>query len=257
MSHVSNQQLSQYINELLMIDQYQDYAPNGLQVEGSQSIRKIVTGVTASQELLEAAVKRGADAVLVHHGYFWKGEPEIITGMKYRRIATLMQHNMNLLAYHLPLDGHIKLGNNIGLAKRLDLKFKYEMPVKPGANIVMIGDNNSPVTAVQLGERIQQALGRQPLMLGPQASHGLVKKVAWCTGAGQDFLPQVCHYADIDAFITGEVSERTTHIARELGVYFYAAGHHATEKDGIKVLGEHIAHHFKVDVEFVDIDNPV
>lgn len=256
MNNVNNQQLTQYLNELLMIDQYQDYAPNGLQVEGQETISKVVTGVTACQKLLDEAVERNADAILVHHGYFWKGESAQVIGMKYKRLKTLLENDINLLAYHLPLDGHIEYGNNRCLARRLDLTFQKEWPVKPGANIVMLGENNTPVCPAELGERIYQSLNRRPLIVGPDDQR-LIRQVAWCTGAGQDFLPEVASQHDIDAFITGEVSERTTHIARELGVHFYSAGHHATERDGIRVLGEHIAQYFNIDVEFIDIANPV
>lgn len=256
MNQLSQSQLTHYLNELLAIDDYQDYAPNGLQVQGRSTINKIVTGVTACQALLDEAIDRQADAVLVHHGYFWKGEPAQVTDMKYQRLAKLLKHDINLLAYHLPLDGHRQYGNNICLAQRLDLTFEHEHPVKPGANIVMVGDNNTPTTPVEFGERISEALNRSTLRVGPE-NQNLIRRIAWCTGAGQDFLPEVACQNSIDAFITGEVNERTTHIARELGVHFYAAGHHATERDGIRVLGEHIADHFNINVEFVDIDNPV
>lgn len=256
MSQLSHHQLAQYLNELLAINSYQDYAPNGLQVEGKSTINKIVTGVTACQALLDEAVTRQADAVLVHHGYFWKGEPAPVTDMKCMRLATLLKHDINLFAYHLPLDGHRQYGNNICLAQRLDLTFEHEHPVKPGANIVMVGGNNTPTTPVDFAERISDNLSRSILHVGPD-NQRLIRRVAWCTGAGQDFLPEVACQQSIDAFITGEINERTTHIARELGVHFYAAGHHATERDGIHMLGKHLAHHFKVDVEFVDIDNPV
>lgn len=256
MSYVTNQELTDYVNQLLMIDQYQDYAPNGLQVEGKNTIHKIVTGVTACQKLLDEAIKHQADAVMVHHGYFWKGEPAEMISMKYQRLSKLIKHDINLLAYHLPLDGHITYGNNICLAQRLDLTFQKEHPVKPGANIVMLGNNNSPVSPVEFGKRISQALNRTPLRVGSDDQR-LIEKVAWCTGAGQDFLADVAYQNAIDAFITGEINERTTHIARELDVHFYSAGHHATERDGIRVLGDHIADKFNIDVEFIDIDNPV
>src|SRR5699024_8002349 len=246
-----NTELEQIINQQLDITAYQDYAPNGLQVEGKAEIKTIVTGVTASQLLIDEAIKHHADAIIVHHGYFWKNEPVTITGMKYRRIKSLLQHNINLFAYHLPLDGHPTLGNNAQLAEKLLIK-----PYIPDDKTQLLwqGEFSPAITAEELRERLEQTLDHAVLHSSYNAP-ALIKKVAWCSGGGQHFIEQAVAKG-AQAFISGEVSEQTIHLARECGLNFYAAGHHATERYGVKALGEWLAKMYQLKVLFIDIDNP-
>ncbi|QIQ21922.1 Nif3-like dinuclear metal center hexameric protein [Zophobihabitans entericus] len=246
-----NTELEQIINKELNVNLFKDYTTNGLQVQGKKQIQKIVTGVTACQRLLDAAVELQADAVLVHHGYFWGNEPQIITGMKYNRIKTLLTNDINLLAYHLPLDGHSTLGNNVLLAALLGIEV---YPRQDITDLLFKGEFQTPISAEQLITRIEQKLHHSVLHSGDNAP-ATIKRIAWCSGGGQDYLEQAAQQG-FDAFITGEVSERTIHIAREYGLHFFAAGHHATERYGIKALGEWLAKTHQLSVEFVDIDNP-
>ncbi|MBX3631019.1 MAG: Nif3-like dinuclear metal center hexameric protein [Nitrosomonas sp.] len=244
-------ELENHLNQLLDVSRFQDYCPNGLQVEGREHIQRIVTGVTASLELLQAAIAREADAVIVHHGYFWRGENACITGMKHRRIALLMQHGINLFAYHLPLDMHSELGNNVQLAKRLGFVENGRFGEQ---DIVVRGALQEAMPLCALGHKIAQALGREPQIIGnPEQS---VRQLAWCTGAAQGYF-EAAIAQNVDAYITGEISEQTVHAARESGVAFIAAGHHATERYGVQALGAHLADEFGIQHQFVDIDNPV
>ena len=242
-------QLNQKLNSRLIAD----YCPNGLQVEGKSEIRKIITGVTASQALIDYAVSQNADALLVHHGYFWKNEAPCIRGMKGNRIRTLLTHGINLYAYHLPLDVHTELGNNAQLAALLGIE--NLQPLEQGAtSIPMWGNLKHPLTGEQFAERIAQVLHRQPLICIENGPH-FIHKIGLCTGGGQGYIDLAAQQG-CDAFITGEVSEQTIHSAREQGVHFFAAGHHATERYGVKALGEWLAKEYGLDVEFKDIDNP-
>lgn len=244
-----NTELEHIVNQQLSTATFSDYAPNGLQVEGREEIKKIVTGVTACQALLDEAVRLEADAVLVHHGYFWKSEAPVIKGMKRNRLKTLLANDINLYGWHLPLDAHPELGNNAQLAKMFGIDVKGEvMPLVPW------GELKEAVTGQQLAERIREVLGRQPLHCGDNAP-GLIRRVAWCSGGGQGFIDAAASFG-VDAFITGEVSEQTIHSAREQGLHFFAAGHHATERGGIKALGEWLAEDHGLDVTFIDIANP-
>lgn len=245
--------LLEHLSGLLRPEQYQDYAPNGLQVAGSAIINKLVSGVTASRALIEAAIAQKADTLLVHHGYFWKGEAPCITGMKQARLKLLLQHNINLIAYHLPLDAIADIGNNAQLAKHLNITITGDCHTGPGPNLVLTGHFQAALTPDACGQQIETALGRKPLHIA--ADRPTIQTVAWCTGAGQDFLDLAAD-AGVDAFITGEVSERTTHIARERNIHFFAAGHHATERFGVKALGEQLATAFELSHQFIDIDNP-
>jgi len=244
-------ELENYLNQLLEITGFKDYCPNGLQVEGRNTIRKIVTGVTASLDLLNAAAAEKADAIIVHHGYFWRGENACITGMKGRRIALLMRHEINLFAYHLPLDIHPELGNNAQLAKRLDFVERGRFGEQ---DIAMRGELREPLPLHRLAEKITRSLAREPLAIGDPERP--VKQVAWCTGAAQGYFESAISQG-VDVFITGEISEQTVHLARESGVAFIAAGHHATERYGVQAVGEHLADKFGVEHRFVDMDNPV
>ncbi len=244
-----NVELETVLNNQLNIGAFQDYAPNGLQVEGRRDIQWVVTGVTASQALLDAAVAHQADAILVHHGYFWKNEPVVVRGMKRNRLKTLLTHDINLYGYHLPLDAHPELGNNAQLAKLLEIQVLGEIE-----SLLPYGEFTTPLNAVALRERLEKQLGRSVLHCGDRAP-AEVRRIAWCTGGGQGYIQQAAEFG-VDAFITGEVSEQTIHIAREMKVNFYAAGHHATERYGIKALGEWLAEQHQLDVTFIDIPNP-
>ncbi|MGE6107357.1 Nif3-like dinuclear metal center hexameric protein [Aeromonas sobria] len=252
---IRRQKLTNLLNTLLEPHAIKDYCPNGLQVEGRDEIRKIVTGVTASQALLDAAVAQGADAILVHHGYFWKGESEVITGMKQRRLKTLLSHDINLFAYHLPLDVHPELGNNAQLARLLDIQVRRGLEPWDKKSVAMVGKLAEPMSGEALAARIGERLGRTPLHCG-ESGPALIETVAWCTGGGQSYITLAAEQG-IDAFISGEASEQTIHTAREMGMHFFAAGHHATERYGVKALGEWLAAEHGLEVIFVDIDNPV
>jgi len=248
---MKREELVEYLEGLLQPAKFRDYCPNGLQVEGRTEIVRVVAGVTASQALLDAAVARGADAVLVHHGYFWKGEDGRVTGIRRQRLKTLLGHDINLLAYHLPLDAHPELGNNAQLASRLgwqpDGRFGEQ-------DIAWLGRAAAPTTAGRLAEQIAIELTRQPLLIGdPQRP---VRRLGWCTGGAQGYFEQAIALG-VDAFISGEISEQTVHLARESGVAYLACGHHATERYGVAALAAHLAAHCGLQCEFVDVDNPV
>lgn len=246
--------LVNYINDLLSIYNIKDFAPNGLQVEGSAEVKTIVTGVSASQELLRKAIEMQADAVLVHHGFFFKGEAPVITGMKRQRIAMLLQNNINLLAYHLPLDVDQSLGNNVMLAKELDINIDGTFAVSPWDCAGSYGHLTQEQTLDDFAVYLEERLQRKPLYI---AGHNRpIKTIAWATGAAEDYIIQAGELG-VDAFITGEASERTCHYARELGINFFAAGHHATERYGVRELGRHLASKFDIKQTFVDIDNPI
>ncbi len=251
---MNNFQLEQLLNKELKSQLIKDYCPNGLQVEGKKEVLKIITGVTASQALIDAAIEKNADALLVHHGYFWKGESESIKGMKGNRIRSLIKNDINLLAYHLPLDIHPTLGNNAELARLFSIVNVEGLEPTP-QSIAMKGEFDVALSGEDLALRIDQVLSRKPLHITPDINKD-IKTVAWCSGGGQDYI-ELAAQQGIDAFISGEVSERTTYIARELGIHYFAAGHHATERYGVKALGEWLAKGQGFDVEFIDIDNPV
>lgn len=241
-------ELCHFCDDYLSIDEFDDYCPNGLQVEGPPNVLKLVTGVTASLELIDAAIRLDADAILVHHGYFWKGESQPLVGFKGRRIRRLVENNLSLLAYHLPLDAHPTVGNNAQLAERMGwlvtqqdgLLWSGEVEESCHVDVVM----------EQLGENIDS----NPLLI-----HGgdhPVHRIAWCTGAAQSYIEQAAELG-VDLFISGEISEHTVHFAREMGIHYIAAGHHATERYGVQALGELLADRFAISHSFVDVDNPV
>lgn len=240
-------------NALLTPERFQDYCPNGLQVEGKRQIKCLVSGVTASMALLEAARDCGADAIIVHHGYFWKGESPVVAGMKRKRLQLLLRNDISLLAYHLPLDAHPELGNNVQLARQLDIEITggLQAGASPIGNIGKLREAMSPQSFV---EKITQRLGRTPQFIAG-GDHD-IRTVAWCTGAAQNYIDQAAELG-VDAFISGEVSEQTVHSARELGLHFIAAGHHATERYGIRALGEYLANQLQIEHRFIDIANPV
>ena len=229
-----------------------DYCHNGLQVEGRPQVRRIVSGVTASQALLDAAVEANADVVLVHHGYFWKNEDPRVVGMKQRRLKTLLCNDISLLGYHLPLDVHPEVGNNVQLARLLGLTVEGALEPDNPRSVGLVGSLDTPLAPVEFMRRIQSALGREPVMVeGP----GLIRRVAWCTGGAQGYIDQAVA-AGVDAYLTGEISEPTAHIARENELSFFAAGHHATERYGVQALGEYLAKRFAIEHLFIDCPNP-
>ena len=250
---VSNSQLLQLLNTLLISGKVKDFCPNGLQIEGKKMVTKLVTGVTASQALIDHAVLINADAILVHHGYFWKGESPCLTGMKRKRIHTLLQHDINLYAYHLPLDIHPTLGNNAQLAKLLGIVDISPLEENNPQSVVMQGRFEGGISPINLTKLLSTVLTKTPLH--EPANKSKIETVAWCTGGGQSYI-ELAAEKGIDAYITGEVSEQTIHTAREMQIHFYAAGHHATERYGVKALGEYIQQKLEIETVFIDIDNP-
>ena len=247
-------ELTRYLADLLAVDRFKDYGPNGLQVEGRNTIKRIVTGVTASRALIDAAIEAKADAILVHHGYFWKGEDPCLVGMKAERIRRLFNADINLLAYHLPLDAHGELGNNVQLAQRLGFEIEGRFIGDAETGIGLYGALASEMSGDALTAHISQILDRPPLHI--QGSDRAIKRIAWCTGGAQGYIEQAVALG-VDAYLTGEVSEHTVHIAREYGIHFFAAGHHATERYGVQALGAHLADRFGVEQFYVEIENPV
>ncbi|TDR30973.1 Nif3-like dinuclear metal center hexameric protein [Hydromonas duriensis] len=238
------------MDAVLDVASFKDYCPNGLQIQGRPSITKIATAVTASRAVIEQAAEWGADALLVHHGYFWKGEDAPIVGMKHGRIAALIKNDMSLIAYHLPLDAHPTLGNNAQLGMKLGLTATGVLSDEP---LVWHGASDC-VTLGELAARVEQRLGRAPQLIGD--SSALVGKIAWCTGAAQDYIGSAAA-AGAQTFISGEISERTFHEATELGVNYLACGHHATERYGVQALGEYLVQRFGLMHRFFDEYNPV
>ena len=243
------------LNQLMSPEKIKDFCPNGMQIQGKETINKVVTGVTATQALIEAAIERNADALVVHHGYFWKNESYVIRGMKYQRIKALMDNGISLFAYHLPLDIHPVLGNNAQLAKRLGIQKSQPLEIGNELSVSLQGEFDTPISGNEFAERINSTLNRDCLHISPP-SNKTIKTVAWCTGGGQGYI-ELAAAQGIDAFITGEASEQTTHVAREMDIHFFAAGHHATERYGAKALAEYINRDLGISAEFVDIDNPV
>jgi len=222
-------------------------------VEASRDVKKIITGVTASEAMIDAAIEQGADALIVHHGYFWRGENPAITGYKARRIQKLMKNGISLLAYHLPLDAHPVIGNNAQLAVVLGLLVEGGLDNAPHP-IGLLGRLAQPMTTKQLAQHINRSLGRECLPIGDDER--LISSVAWCTGAAQSYIEKAAAKG-VDCFVSGEISEQTVHMAKELGVAYFACGHHATERYGVKALAEHLSTEKGLDCQFIDIDNPV
>ena len=230
-----------------------DYCPNGLQVEGRPQISKIVSGVTASQALLDKAAELEADVVLVHHGYFWKGENPCLTGMKQRRIKTLMANDMSLLAYHLPLDVHPEVGNNQQLAEKLGITVEGLLNPDNPKVVGLVGSLSEPVSAQAFAMHVAQVLGREPLLI---EGSRMISRIGWCTGGGQGYIDEAIN-AGVDLYLTGEASEQTVHSAHENDISFIAAGHHATERYGVQALGDYLARKFALEHIYVECPNPV
>lgn len=248
---VPRQRVADFLAQCLSPERYTDYCPNGLQVEGSPRVAVVASGVTASAAFVRAARRAGADTLLVHHGWFWRGDDPRVIGPQRERLALVLGGNLNLFAYHLPLDVHPEVGNNAQLGLRLG----WTVDGRFGSEGLGCWHRLArPLAVTDLSARLAQALGRDPLVLGP--TRRALRRVAWCTGAAQDLLAQAAQ-AGADAFISGEVSERTTHLARELGITYFAAGHHATERYGVQALGERLAAALGVRHRFIDDPNPV
>ena len=252
MTAVTREALTQYLDELLKPEGFKDYCPNGLQVEGRNEIGLIVCGVTANQALLDLAVAEGADAILVHHGWFWRGESGAVTGIKRRRLKALLAHDINLYAYHLPLDAHPELGNNAGLGKAAGWTQTGSFGEQ---GLGCLGVPATGATVESIAADLENAVGRKPFVLAESAEQP-VRHLAWCTGAAQGYF-EAAISAGVDAFVTGEVSEPMVHLARETGVAYLAAGHHATERFGVQAVGRAVADRFGIRVRYLEVDSPV
>jgi dinuclear metal center YbgI/SA1388 family protein len=244
-------ELRDYNASLLQTGMFKDYCPNGVQVEGRAEVRRIATAVSASQQVLDEAIAWEADAILVHHGYFWRNEESVITGIKKRRIARLLKEDVSLLAYHLPLDAHPELGNNAQLGKLLGL---VELGRFGEQNIACVGNLEHPLTLAQFAQQVGHGLQHVPQVIGDVTKR--IARVAWCSGGAQGYF-EAAIAQGVDAYITGEISEQSFHLAQESGVAFVAAGHHATERYGIQALGKHLALRFGLEHRFFDQPNPV
>lgn len=251
---IDRQVLMTKLDELLQPELFRDYGPNGLQVEGAPVVRKLVSGVTASRALIEAAIRARADTILVHHGLFWRGQDGRVTGWLRQRLSLLLAHDINLIAYHLPLDAHPEFGNNVQLGLRLGLRTLGHFGEQ---NLGCLGEDEKGQTFAnveQLAELVTHALGRTVIHVGPDSPRPL-RRIAWCTGAAQGYF-EAAIAAGADAFITGEISEPQAHYARECGVAFIACGHHASERFGAQAIAANVASLYGLAHEFIDIDNP-
>jgi len=253
MVSIELKQLVNWCDHTLLSHQFKDYCPNGLQIEGQAQVSKVISAVSASQSVIQLAIEAKAQAILVHHGYFWKGEDAVLTGIKADRIRQLMQHGISLLAYHLPLDAHPTLGNNAALADLLGFEMTGSLQPNQAQPIGNVGTCAS-MSAAQLTAHLTQQLGRPVMHLDGGAEQ--IQRIGWCTGAAQDLI-YAAHAQGCDAYISGEVSERTFYEAQELGIHYFACGHHATERGGVQRLGQAIAEQFTISVQFVDTANPV
>jgi dinuclear metal center YbgI/SA1388 family protein len=248
---IDSAQLAAYCDEILAVATIEDYCPNGLQALGTRPVMRLVSGVTASRALIDAAIAERADALLVHHGWFWKGDDPRLVGMHGRRVRAVLGNGLALLAYHLPLDKHPELGNNRQLARVLDI----DDPTPADAEgLIWLGRLAAPRAGTELAAMVAEQLGREPLHV--RGKHGgRVQRIAWCTGGAQRYIGRAAELG-ADLYLSGEISEQTVHEARELGIDYIAAGHHATERYGVQALGAHVAEHFGIEHRFIDIDNP-
>jgi dinuclear metal center YbgI/SA1388 family protein len=240
-----------YVNQLLRVDEFADYCPNGLQLQAATSVTRVASAVTASMAAIERAAALGADLLLVHHGYFWKGEAAPLVGIKGRRVARLFAESLSMAAYHLPLDAHPEYGNNAQLAIRLDIR---EAGAVAADGLLWRGVLPRPMAAAEFVEWVTGRLGRAPMV--PCARAAPVRHLAWCTGGAPGYFERAIELG-VDAYLTGEANEPVTHLARESGLLFMAAGHHATERYGVQALGEHLAERFAIEHRYLELDNPV
>lgn len=253
---IKRDELTRYLDQLLSAELFRDYCPNGLQVEGCGEVKRVVAGVSANQALIDAAIAREADTLLVHHGWFWRGDDGRVTGFRKARLQALLTHGINLIAYHLPLDAHAQLGNNAQLAARLGWSVEGRFGEQ---QLGFYGRLPAPMTCAELAGRISQCVLREAQVYGGRGGAGggrSCERIAWCSGGAQGYF-EAAIAQGADAFVCGEISEQHVHIARESGVAFIAAGHHATERFGVQALAVHLAERFGLDCAFVDIDNPV
>jgi len=248
-------QLLQACQTLLTPERFKDYGPNGLQVEGKAQVDVLVSGVTASKALIEAAIDAKADAILVHHGLFWRGQEGTVTGWMKQRLRLLLAHDISLLAYHLPLDAHPEWGNNAQLGQRLGWRADSQFGEQQLGCLGQALDGTQWPTAQALAAHLQQGLGRAPVWVGADDVTRPIRRVAWCTGGAQSYF-EAAIAAGADAFVTGEISEPQAHLARETGVAFFACGHHATERYGAPAVAAHVAAQLGLAHRFIDIDNP-
>lgn len=248
------QDIIQWCDQTLKSPEFKDYAPNGLQIEGKTEVRKILAAVTASQDAIDAAIRENADLLLVHHGYFWKGEAYPITGMRGKRIKSLIQHDISLLAYHLPLDSHPSLGNNAAIADLLKLERIEALDPSERHPIGNIGYLNQPMPVEEFKKFVSEKLKFDVTHL--PADKNMIEKVGFCTGGAQDFIVKAAEQG-CDAYISGEVSERTFYEAKELGIHYFACGHHATERYGVQRLGQAISEQFDIEYVYFELNNPI
>lgn len=250
---IQRDKLSHYLSEYLEVEAFSDYAPNGLQIQGKQNISTICTAVTASLDVICKAIQFKADALLVHHGYFWKGEDTVIHGMKRERIKSLLINDINLFAYHLPLDAHPVIGNNACIGNLLNLKRISCSAIGKNKNMMWLGQLKNQLDVQSFSVKLNEIFQRKP----EYVSDGVmpVSKIAWCSGAAQDYIIEA-NSLGADTYISGEISERTFYQAKELNMNYFACGHHATERFGIHSLGNYLAHHFNLTHHFIDSDNP-
>lgn len=254
-SHMANlNEIIQWCNQTLKTHEFKDYAPNGLQIEGNIEVKKILCAVTASQDAINAAIEQKADLLLVHHGYFWKGEPYPIMGMRGKRIKTLIKNDISLLAYHLPLDSHPTLGNNAAIAEILDLENLEALDPTERNPIGNIGDLKTAMSPDQFKNYVSEKLGFDAIHLPAEKTQ--IQKIGFCTGGAQDFISKAAAM-NCDAYISGEVSERTFYEAQELNVHYFACGHHATERYGVQRLGKAISEHFNIEYSYFELNNPI
>ena len=247
-------EIIQWCDHTLKSHEFKDYAPNGLQIEGEAEVNKILCAVTASQDAIEAAIEQGANLLLVHHGYFWKGERYPITGMRGKRIKRLIQHDISLLAYHLPLDSHPTLGNNASIADLLELENIEALDPSERHPIGNIGYLKQPMSATDFKHYVSTRLKFDVTHLA--AEKASIQKIGYCTGGAQDFIVKAAEQ-NCDAYISGEVSERTFYEAKELNVHYYACGHHATERFGVQRLGKAISEQFNIEYSYFELNNPI
>lgn len=243
-----------FLDSTLSASAFKDYCPNGLQVEGRGEVCRIVSGVTASRSLIEAAIAADADALLVHHGFFWKGEDPCVVGMKKKRLELLLRHDISLLVYHLPLDVHPVLGNNVQLAQRLGVEIRGGLDPADPRSVGNWGVLAPPLSSQQLIERLRQVCQRDVLHIagGPES----IVRVGFCTGAAQGYIEKAVSLG-LDAYISGEISEPTVHVAKECGIHYFACGHHASETFGVQALGQYLAEQFGLEHQFIDQPVPV
>jgi dinuclear metal center YbgI/SA1388 family protein len=251
---MTRDELSAYLNDYLQVDLYQDYAPNGLQVEGKQNISRICTAVSASEAVILEACAEGADALLVHHGFFWRGEEPTVLGMKRRRLGHILAHDLNLFGFHLPIDCHLDIGNNACIAKLLDVRDVKTHRQGKNRDLLWSGRLTQSINPTDFFQFLQKTFSRQPIHMA--CTKNSIEHIAWCSGAAQDFIDDAAKLG-VDAYISGEVSERTYYQAQELNTHYFACGHHATERYGIQALGEHLKLRFGLSHTFIDVNNPV